>query len=93
MGFRVQKRIKIAPGVRVSLTGSKRGLTSGVSVGPKGAKVSVNSRGRQTTTLGVPGTGISRVSTSQGAATSFGPMGWIVLILICVGLGAVLLAK
>lgn len=40
MGFGFRKSIKLAPGVRLNL--SKRGAS--VSGGPKGAKVSVNTR-------------------------------------------------
>lgn len=55
MGLRIQKKIKIAPGVDLNL--SKSGM--GVSVGPKGAKVSVNPKGDIYTNLSIPGTGIS----------------------------------
>lgn len=88
MGFRMSRRIKIAPGVRVNLTASKRGLTSGLSVGPKGAKVSVNSRGQKTTTLSVPGTGISHVTHSKGA----GPSGGSILLMVVAALMLVAVA-
>jgi Protein of unknown function (DUF4236) len=48
-GFRRSRRI--APGVRLNL--SKRGF--GVSVGPKHAKVSANSRGRKALSLSALG--------------------------------------
>jgi tetratricopeptide (TPR) repeat protein len=54
MGFRMRKSMKIAPGVRLSV--SKSGV--GASVGGKGARYSAHSSGRRTTTLGsgvVPG--------------------------------------
>jgi tetratricopeptide (TPR) repeat protein len=54
MGFRFQRRIKIAPGVRLNL--SKSGL--GLSAGPRGASVSVGPSGAHAH-LGVPGTGLS----------------------------------
>ncbi|MFN3511871.1 MAG: DUF4236 domain-containing protein [Phenylobacterium sp.] len=92
MGFRMSRRIKIAPGVRVNLTASKRGLTSGLSVGPKGAKVSVNSRGQKATTLSVPGTGISHVSRSKATAPSAGSILLIVVAgLALLGLAAALI--
>ena len=55
MGLRFHKKIKILPGVDLNL--SKSGI--GVSVGPKGAKVSVNSKGDVYTNVSIPGTGIS----------------------------------
>lgn len=61
MGLRVRKSIKIAPGVRVNL-GKK---SAGVSFGTKGARYSVNSSGRRTATVGIPGTGISYSTTSR----------------------------
>ena len=55
MGLRFRKSFKIAPGVRVNV-GKK---SVGISAGVKGARVSVNSKGRKTTTVGLPGTGLS----------------------------------
>jgi tetratricopeptide (TPR) repeat protein len=60
MAIRFRKSMKIAPGVRLSV--SKSGL--GVSAGVRGARYSVHTSGRRTTTVGIPGTGISHVSTS-----------------------------
>lgn len=59
MGLRVKKSIKIAPGVKVNL-GKK---STGVTFGGKGFHYTVNSSGRRTTTVGIPGTGISYSST------------------------------
>lgn len=55
MGFRVRKSFKVAPGVRVNV-GKK---SMGVSVGTKGLRYSVNSRTGASTTVGIPGTGVS----------------------------------
>ena len=55
MGFRVRKSFKVAPGVRVNV-GKK---SAGISVGTKGARVSVNSRTGARATVGIPGSGIS----------------------------------
>ncbi len=54
MGFRFQKRIRIAPGIRLNLSRSSVSLTGGVpgasvNAGPKGSFVNV----------GAPGTGLS----------------------------------
>lgn len=53
MALRFQRRIKIAPGLRVNI--SKSGL--GVSVGPRGAAVSVGSRGVHSH-VAIAGTGL-----------------------------------
>ena len=61
MGLRYRKSVKIAPGVKLNF--SKSGV--GVSVGTKGARMSISPKGRVTQTLGIPGTGISYVTTSS----------------------------
>lgn len=68
MGFRFRKSFKIAPGVRLNI-GKK---SVGISAGVKGARVSVNSSGRKTTTVGLPGTGLSYSKTEKigGSKTS-----------------------
>jgi hypothetical protein len=62
MGFRFRKSVKIAPGVRLNVSSK----SAGISVGGKGAKVSVSTSGRRTTSVGVPGTGVSYVSSKGG---------------------------
>ncbi|GEM_PF-4038449 len=54
MGFRFQRRIKIAPGARVNI--SKSGVST--SIGPRGASVTVGKRGVRAH-VGIPGTGLS----------------------------------
>ena len=61
MGLRFRKSFKVAPGVRVNV--SKKSV--GVSVGGKGFRKSVNTSGRVTTSIGVPGTGLSYVDTKN----------------------------
>jgi tetratricopeptide (TPR) repeat protein len=73
MGFRMRKSMKIAPGVRLSV--SKSGV--GASVGGTGGRYSVHSSGRRTTTVGsgiVPGvyyqsskSGSSRRASGSGS--------------------------
>jgi Protein of unknown function (DUF4236) len=75
-GFRMRKSIKLAPGVRLNV--SKRGV--GASLGGRGARYSVHSSGRRTTSLGsgiLPGvyyqsskSGGSRKSTPQPQASA-----------------------
>lgn len=66
MGFKVRKSIKIAPGVRLNVSNKNLGLSAGV----RGARVSVNTNGRTTRTLGIPGTGISHTSTTTSGRRS-----------------------
>lgn len=66
MGLNFRKSITIFPGVKLNL--SKSGV--GISTGVKGARVSLNSKGQARTTLGIPGTGIyytKQVSTKKMA--------------------------
>ena len=62
MPFRIRKSKQIAPGVRLT-AGKKSGS---ISVGGRGARYSASSSGRRTTTVGLPGTGVSNISTTSG---------------------------
>lgn len=62
MGLRFKKSKKIAPGITLNF-GKK---SAGVSFGTRGARYTVNSSGRRTTTVGIPGTGVSYTSSSVG---------------------------
>lgn len=62
MGFRFRRSVKIAPGVRLNF--SKK--STSVSFGGKGARYTVSSTGRQTASVGIPGTGLSYVETVGG---------------------------
>ena len=58
MGYvRARRSIKVGSGVKVNL--NKRSL--GVTVGGRGAHYTVNTRGQRTTSVGIPGTGLSYV--------------------------------
>ena len=54
MGFRFRKSMKILPGIR--LTFGKNSI--GISAGVPGARISLNSKGRITTSAGIPGSGL-----------------------------------
>lgn len=54
MGLRFRKSVKMGP-VRLNLSNKNIGISTGI----KGARVSVNSSGRATTSVGAPGTGLS----------------------------------
>lgn len=62
MGVRFRKSLKIAPGVKLNLNKKSVGLT----FGGKGAHYTVNSKGRKTSTVGIPKTGIYYTKTSGG---------------------------
>lgn len=83
MGFRFQKRIKIAPGITINL--SKSGVST--SVGPRGARMTFG-RGKIRTTVGIPGSGISHTQThDSGSDTEPGvSVGSVIIILIVVAL-------
>lgn len=67
MAFRFQRRISLAPGVRLNI--STRGV--GLSVGPRGASVSMGPRGIHAH-AGFPGTGLAyrtQLSSSRRASS------------------------
>lgn len=67
MGMRFRKSKKIAPGVRVNLNAK----SASISIGPKGFKKTFSTSGRTTTTVGIPGTGLSySTSKKMGALTA-----------------------
>lgn len=55
MGMRFRKSIQIVPGVKLNL--NKK--STSISVGTRGARKTFSTTGRTTTTVGIPGTGIS----------------------------------
>lgn len=61
MGVRFRKSIKVAPGVKVNL--NKK--STSVTVGGRGAHYTINSKGTKTTSVGIPGTGISYSETTS----------------------------
>lgn len=66
MGFRFRKSFKIAPGVKVNF--NKK--SAGVTFGGKGFHYTVNSKGKRTKTVGIPGTGMSYSTTSGGSSNN-----------------------
>lgn len=63
MGLRARRSFRVAKGVRVNVT--KTGV--GLSVGRRGMHYSAHSSGRRTASVGIPGTGLSYVSSKGGA--------------------------
>lgn len=66
MGLRFKKSIKLGGGAKLNI--NKKSV--GMSVGGKGARYTVNSSGRRTKSVGIPGTGLSYVATSGGRKSS-----------------------
>lgn len=67
MGFRFRKSIKLFKGVNLNLNKD----SVGISIGTRGARYSVNSKGKRTATIGIPGTGLSYTqSLSKGKCNS-----------------------
>jgi hypothetical protein len=68
MGFQLRKSMKIAPGVRMTV--SKSGISA--SGGVPGARISKSTSGRTTKTVGIPGSGMRHTtsSTSRSRSTS-----------------------
>lgn len=62
MGLRFRKSVKLGKNTRLNI--GKKSI--GISTGVKGARTSINSSGRRTSSVGIPGTGISYVSTNSG---------------------------
>ena len=62
MGFRYRKSINLGGGFKVNL--SKSGV--GYSWGTRGVRYTKTATGKKRTTLSIPGTGISYVTTSGG---------------------------
>ncbi|HHY90572.1 MAG TPA: DUF4236 domain-containing protein [Clostridiales bacterium] len=67
MGLRMRKSIKIAKGVRLNL--GKKGMS--VSFGTKGLRYTIHSSGKRTASAGIPGAGISYVTTSGGGKRKY----------------------
>jgi len=65
MGFRFSRRVRVLPGVRLNF--GARGTS--VSIGHRGAWLTLGPHGRRRATLGFPGTGIS-YSESYGGHTA-----------------------
>ncbi len=68
MGFRFRKSVKLAPGINLNFNKKSVGITTGV----KGAKFTVNSKGKTTTSVGLPGTGLSyqKISNINNSKTT-----------------------
>jgi tetratricopeptide (TPR) repeat protein len=64
MPIRFRKSVKIGGGLRLNV--GKTGI--GMSLGVPGARYSINSSGRETRSIGLPGTGVGFVSTTSSGS-------------------------
>lgn len=69
MGFRFRKSINLGPGMKINF--NKRSV--GVSFGKKGMRYSVNSNGRSTASVGIPGTGLYYTKTNNSHSNNYQP--------------------
>ena len=74
MGLRFRRTLKIAPGLRLNFNKNSVGL----SIGPRGAKYTINSSGRRTASVGIPGSGLYYTESTGGGRrkteTEFDPL-------------------
>lgn len=61
MGWRFHRSIRLSKGLRINFGKTGTSFTTGV----RGAHVTVNTNGKRTTSVGIPGTGISYVKTDK----------------------------
>ena len=66
MGLRFRKSISVAKGVKVNI--NKK--SAGVTVGKRGAHYTINTTGKQTASVGLPGTGLSYSKSFGGKKKS-----------------------
>ena len=81
MGLRFRKSVKIFPGVKLNFNKNSVGL----SFGTRGARYSVNSDGRRTTSIGLPGTGLYWTDSRKNPKKKedvgfFGCLLWVILL-------------
>jgi hypothetical protein len=82
MGLRFQRRIRIAPGIRLNI--SKSGI--GVGAGRPGLRLGMDAKRRKYFSVGLPGTGISYRSFFGQPVTpqTLKKVGWLVGAALCI---------
>lgn len=63
LGLRFRKSVKIAPGIKLNFNKKSTGLT----FGGKGFHYTINSKGKRTKSVGIPGTGLYYSTSSSGS--------------------------
>ena len=88
MGFRFQRRIRIAPGVRLNL--SKSGI--GGSVGRNGLRLGLDAKRKKYFSVGLPGTGLSYRTFFGRPVTpqTLRKVGYTLIAALCLGVLVVL---
>lgn len=82
MAFRFRKSVRIAPGLRLNFS-AKRGVSA--TVGGRGFSHNIGADGQRRTTVGIPGTGITHVTTHSASR----PVGWLAKIVAAIVVFAV----
>ena len=90
MPFRFQRRIRIAPGVRLNF--SKSGIAG--SVGRPGIRLGIDTKRRKYFSLGLPGTGVSYRAGLDRLKPEPLKIGYLVIaLLLCMAVLAVLVIR
>lgn len=61
--FRFKKNIKILPGFKLNLNKN----STSVTIGKRGLHYTMNSKGKKTTSIGIPGTGLSYINIDNNS--------------------------
>ena len=69
MGFRFRKSINLGAGAKINF--NKKSV--GFSLGKKGMRYSINSNGRSTASVGIPGTGLYYTKTNNSHSNNYQP--------------------
>lgn len=69
MGLKYRKSVKIAPGVRLNVSNK----STSISIGGNGFRKTYSSTGRTTTTVSIPGTGLSYSTSSKASKKAAEP--------------------
>ena len=91
MGFRFQRRVRIAPGVRLNL--SKSGV--GGSLGRTGLRLGLDAKRRKYFSIGLPGTGLSYRAFFERRLTSgtLKIVAYVVIASLCIGILVMLTSR
>jgi hypothetical protein len=91
MAFRFQRRIRIAPGVRLNI--SKSGV--GGSIGRTGLRLGIDAKRRKYFSIGWPGSGLSYRAFLGRAVKhqTLKRVGYVMLAILCVGVLVILATR
>jgi hypothetical protein len=91
MAFRFQRRLRIAPGVRLNL--SKSGV--GGSVGRTGLRLGIDTKRRKHFSIGLPGTGLSYRAFIEQRLTpgTLKIVGYVGIASLCIGILVILTTR